>query len=217
MARWNTDVRIGEALALLPEATLTRFGQVSDQLDGPLQWTLITDLRYITGLWEPVRAAWQAEKDRHAAAGQRRSDEQDARRAARRELQERLRAAGVQTTESGGQSTGFDMLLLSRFELEKLANRLEQDHERPTTPELITVMAVPSELMRAATGETLPVHTSDDRIVVELRIPTALEYRLILERARREVSEKRGGVQLPPMPSDAQIVRMLRPLDGRQG
>jgi hypothetical protein len=214
MARWNTDVRIAEALELMHDATLDQFGRVTDPLDRQLEWRLVTDLRYVTGLWEPVRAAWQAELDKADATARARADEQDSRKAARRELQERLRAVGVQTSESAGQSTGFDMLLLSRFELEKLAERLEQ--ERPAEP--ATVLATPGELMAVATGQMLPMRLADDTgRVVELRIPTVAEYREIMRAARERLTE--SGMKLPVRPerSDADIEALLRPLRAERG
>jgi hypothetical protein len=93
------------------------------------------------------------------------------------------------------------------------AERPEAAAAPPVQTQPLTVLAVPSELMRAATGEVLPVHTMDGP-VVELRIPTRDEYRRILRRAREHVIAA-GGIasrHLPPEPADDAIDRIIRPL-----
>lgn len=66
----------------------------------------------------------------------------------------------------------------------------------------IEVLAIPHELLTAASGRPITVSTADSTEVV-LRIPTADEYREMNQRGRAYVASL--GVEPPPPADDDQI------------
>lgn len=83
----------------------------------------------------------------------------------------------------------------------------------PVKPEEITVLAVPFDLLTAATGHPIQVTDSTGRSVV-LRIPTREEYRRQVARSRADLIAK--GCTVPPMPTDHQIDQLIKPLPERR-
>lgn len=73
----------------------------------------------------------------------------------------------------------------------------------------IEVLAVPRELLIAASGRPITVSTPDGTEVV-LRIPTAEEFREANRRGREMVAGL--GVDPPPPASDALIADIIKPL-----
>lgn len=81
---------------------------------------------------------------------------------------------------------------------------------RKSTPSSqLLVLLTPAELMEAACGRPVIVRTSTGKLA-EVRIPTFTEYRADEHQSRQRLAQR--GVQLPPPPSDDQVMRILRPL-----
>lgn len=76
--------------------------------------------------------------------------------------------------------------------------------------ERIEVLAVPRELLIAASGRPITVSTPDGTEVV-LRIPTAEEFRAANHRARETLANL--GAEPPPPPDDALIADIVKPLN----
>jgi hypothetical protein len=216
MAKSASDEHIEQALPLLPEAALERYAKLAGTAtdDGPVMWTLITSLRRVTGLWDEVHAEWQRQRDEEQAARLAREKETQERIESGQRLVDRLDNVGVIVQHSFGLWSGKDEITISREELEKLAGQLEHPGTAPETS-VLTVLATPAELMGAATGEAVAVHTDDPATIVRLRIPEREEYREIMRQARARMAER--GMTLPPEPTDTQVDRVLRPLQATQG
>lgn len=88
----------------------------------------------------------------------------------------------------------------------RLVRKISAELSVLARPREVVVLPTPFELVRIAQGN--PMHfTSTDDEVVTLRLPTREEFRTKVEQARADLPP--GG---PPMPSDADIDHLIRPL-----
>jgi hypothetical protein len=133
-------------------------------------------------------------------------------------LKARLTSLGIPWSYGGRETLSFSLETL-----EQAASRLEEaELLQPGTgadspASRLTVLPLPFDLMRVACGDEMTFSTTDGHGVI-LRLPTVAEYRHELQRSAAHLLDR--GIpadQLPPLPSDARIAEMIRPLPSRTG
>lgn len=72
------------------------------------------------------------------------------------------------------------------------------------------VLMTPFEALRVAEGNAMIFSTTDGGSVC-VKVPTLAEYKAVLERARE--ADPALAEILPPIPADAEIERVIRPLN----